>query len=291
MHLIHPLMALLALVQPPADHADNSVFRGLIADGMVMNGTKVTLPSPTLIDGQTAEAATAALKGVAGDDRALKELLRKSVTAPFILKTRDVKAGDAIVRTADLWFVIHAKLEEIDLDRAIRLANDQSVEVANMRVETKVLSEQDLREQKVEPMPSLENRKEWYTHVTARLLDRIHVEATDRAIASRSADSLVIAARTDLSFDHSRTFPNRWSTLAREGQAETRGPEATYAGGASYAKITRLPGEADALFVEAHFVYVEPDAWFQGNPILRSKFGVIAQDQIRRLRREIEKKR
>ena len=56
-------------------------------------------------------------------------------------------------------------------------------------------------------------------------------------------------------------------------------------------KITRLAAEPNALLVEAHFVYVEPLEWFQGNPILRSKFGVIAQDQIRRLRREIAKKR
>ena len=160
-----------------------------------------------------------------------------------------------------------------------------------MRVETKLLTEQDLREQKIELLPSLENRKEWYTHLTARLLDRLHVEATDRAIATRSADSLVIAARTDPAFDHSQKFPNRWATLTRNGQSEKKGPEVTYAGGASYAKITRLPNDPGALLVEAHFVYVEPDAWFQGNPILRSKFGIIAQDQIRRLRREIEKKR
>jgi hypothetical protein len=64
-----------------------------------------------------------------------------------------------------------------------------------------------------------------------------------------------------------------------------------YVGSMSYAKITRLAGQADALFVETHLIFVEPRGWFDGNPILRSKFGVIAQDQIRRLRREIQKKR
>jgi hypothetical protein len=291
MHTVHHLLTLLAIVQMPADHADNPVFRGLLTDGLTVNGTRVTLPPPTLIDGQSAEAATAALNGVVGDDRALKELLRNSVTAPFILKTRDVKAGEATVRVADLWFVVHAKLEEVDLDRTLRTSNDQATEVANMRVEMKILNEQDLRDQKIEPPSNRENYKEWYTHLTSRLLDRIHVEATDRAFATRSADSIVIAARTDPRFDASERFPNAWASLTKKGNAESRGAARPYSGGASYAKLTRLPNEPVALFVEAHFAYVEPDEWFQGNPILRSKFGVIAQDQIRRLRREIEKKR
>ena len=37
--------------------------------------------------------------------------------------------------------------------------------------------------------------------------------------------------------------------------------------------------------------FVEPQGWFQGNPILRSKISLIAQDQVRQIRREIEKKR
>ena len=37
--------------------------------------------------------------------------------------------------------------------------------------------------------------------------------------------------------------------------------------------------------------FVEPNEWFQGAPILRSKFSVIAQDQIRSLRRELARQR
>jgi hypothetical protein len=285
------VLALFIAAQASADHTDNPIYQELIANGLIMNGTKVSLPSPTLPDGPTADSARAAVKAVAGDDRAVKELLRNSVTAPFILKTRDLKAGDAIVRVADLWFVVHARLEDVDLDQAIRVANDQTVEVANMRLECKLLNEQDLREQKIEPLPPREHRKEWFTHITSRLLDRIEVEATDRADATRSSDSIVIAARTDHAFDSAKRFSNRWASLTRKGQEKTTGPERSYDGGASYVKMTKLPNEPGALFVEAHFVYVEPYEWFQGNPILRSKFGVIAQDQIRRLRREIETKR
>ena len=286
-----PLLVLCFIAQAPAEHAANPVFRELLAEGLTFNGTTVVLPVPTLADGQAAEASLAVVKSVAGDDRAARELLRDSITAPFILKTRDVKAGDAIARVADLWFVVHARLEDVDPEKALGQAKDQAVEVGNMRFETRILSEADRLGRKIRPLPLLEGRQEWYTRQVGRLLGRIKVEATDRAVATRSADSLVIASKTDHAFDADARFANRWMTLTRTGSSETTGPERNFVGSISYVKITGLAAEPGALFVEAHLAYVEPTDWFQGNPILRSKIGVIAQDQIRRLRREIEKKR
>ena len=56
-------------------------------------------------------------------------------------------------------------------------------------------------------------------------------------------------------------------------------------------KVSRLATVPGALLVEAHFAFSEPQAWFDGAPILRSKIGVVAQDQIRGLRRELAKSR
>jgi hypothetical protein len=281
---ISTLLTLLLLTQSP----ENPIFQAITTDGLTVGGTTVKLPAPTLADGQSAEASAAVLKAIAGDDRAARELARDSVTAPFILKTRDVKAGDATIRVVDLWFVVHARLDEIDPDQALRQAGDQAVEAGNMRFETKILPENDLRQKKLEP---LEGRQEWFTHLSGRLLDRIKVEATDRAVSTRTADSLVVATRTDPAFDTDPRFPNHWAPLSKTGAVETTGPVKPYAGSAGYVKITRLAGVGDALFVEGHMAFVEPRDWFDGNPILRSKIGVIAQDQIRRLRREIQKKR
>jgi hypothetical protein len=289
-HFWTPL-ALILLAQASSTSPENPVYRSITTDGLTVNGTTVRLPAPTLADGADAEAGKTALKVVAGDDRSAEELLRDSVTAPFILKTRDVKAGEAIVRVVDLWFVVHARLEEVDPEQTLRQAGDQAVEAGNMRFESKILQENDLRETKIELLTPLEGRKEWFTHLNGRLLDRIKVEATDRAVATRTADSLLIAARTDSAFDTDPRFPNRWASLTRNGTAETTGPARPYLGSVSYAKITRIAGQAEALFVETHMAFVEPRDWFDGNPILRSKFGIIAQDQIRRLRREIQKKR
>jgi hypothetical protein len=285
---IPALLALAVLTQAPATSVENPVYRSITTDGLTVNGVTFKLPEPSLAERQTAEAETAALKTIAGDDRAVNELLRDSVSAPFILKTRDVKAGEATVRVIDLWFAVHARLEEIDPEQTLRQAGDQAVEAGNMRFESKLLPDNALQVKKLEP---LEGRKEWFTHVKGRLLDRINVEATDRAVATRTADSLLIATRTDPSFDADTTFPNRWATLTHPGPVEITGPAKSYAGSEGYVKITRLALKADTLFVETHMAFVEPRDWFDGNPILRSKIGIIAQDQIRRLRREIQKKR
>ena len=59
----------------------------------------------------------------------------------------------------------------------------------------------------------------------------------------------------------------------------------------SYAKLSRLREPEGMLLVEFHGAFLEPADWFQGAPYLRSKFAPVAQDQIRRLRRELIKAR
>ena len=97
---------------------------------------------------------------------------------------------------------------------------------------------------------------------------------------------MVIAGRTDPVFDSDPTLANRWRTIGQDGQAGSGHP---FRGGLSYAKISRLKQPPGSLLVEFHGAFSEPEAWFQGAPILRSKFAPIAQDQIRRLRRELLK--
>jgi hypothetical protein len=292
-HFLH-ILALIVIAQTnPAGpgHDANPVYRELISGGLAVGGSTVRLPEPTLADGKDASSAMAAIRAVAGDDRAARELMRDSVTAPFILKLRDIKAGDAMIRVADLWFVVHARLEDVDPERAARQADQQAVEAGNMRFESKLLAEKDLQDRNVRPLTPAEGRREWFTHLNGRLLDRIAFEATDRVVATRTADSLLVAARTEPAFDPDGLHPNRWMTLARKGAEEVKGPPHRYPGGVSYVKITRFAGEPGTLFVEAHFAFVEPLDWFQGNPILRSKISLIVQDQIRRLRRDLEKAR
>jgi hypothetical protein len=229
---------------------------------------------------------------VAESDRAVDEMLRDSVTAPYIIKVRDQKASGATIRMADLWFVVYAPLEKIDPVREMARADQRKVEVANMSFETRMLKADLIRAAGIKPADNSAGQADWYVHVHARLLDRIEFDVTNHGAVSQSPDSMVIASRTDRSFDTAKSNPNCWKSVTATGSANAGRPATQpYSGGISYAKISRCAFKPGALLVEMHVAFVEPDGWFQGAPILRSKFGVIAQDQIRTLRRELAQKR
>jgi hypothetical protein len=270
-------------------HDQNPVYRKVVNEGLEAGRQTVKLAAPRLVDGKTADVQRAALKELAGSDRALDELLRDSVTAPFIIKVRDVKTTDATVRQADIWFAVHGDLKKVDPAREAARTDQKAVEVANMWFQTRLLKADELGNK---PADTGSDGKSWYTHIHAKLLDRIDFEVTNHVVASESSESVVIASATDPSFDNAGSLSNGWKSLVPPGSSQadtaTRHP---YSGGISYAKISRIAFQPGALFVEMHVAFVEPEGWFQGAPILRSKFSVAAQDQIRTLRRELAKQR
>jgi hypothetical protein len=283
--LLLPWLASL-VVEPASGHAHNLVFSAIVGDGFELGGVKVHLPAPLVKDGQEADAQQAALLEVAGSEQALNGLLRDSVTSPFVLKAHDVKADDGTVRSVNLWFVVRGDLEGIDpMGFAVR-ASGRAVGAGNMEFQDRMLTADELNPRGRSSL-TVRELSRWFVHVDGRLLDRIEVAATSEVVASRTSESIVIASRTDRAFDAPGAFANRWKEL-RQGDA---GTDRVYGGGISYARIGRLKRPEGALLVEVHAAFIEPRAWFQGAPILRSKFAPIAQDQIRRLRRELRKDR
>jgi hypothetical protein len=281
----------LTQVQPRIDiearHLSNPIYSEAIRSGWSAAGSKVEFPSPILKDGLPAQAQREAILNLAGSEEALANLLRDSVTAPFILKVHDQKATEATVRIVDLWFAVHADLEGFDPLDVARRTSGKAAEAGNMRFESRLLTEDEM---KGVGKASREGRElsRWYSLLKSRLLDRIAVQAVDEAVATRTDESLVIAACTDPLFDREGPLANRWQTL-REDDSSSQAKK--YAGGMSYAKVSRLRQPEGVLLIEFHGAFSEPDAWFQGAPILRSKVAPVAQDQIRRLRRALLKDR
>jgi hypothetical protein len=272
-------------------HAENPVFKQVLEQGLETGGQSVRLPEPRLQDGQDADAQRVALREVFGSDRAAEEMLRNSVTAPYILKPHDLKTSDATIRSVDLWFVVYADLKELDPGKEAARTDAKEVEAANMWFQTRLLKNDELKAVGIESPGPRAGQSTWYAHVHARLLDRIDFELTDHVVASQSDESVVIASRTDPAFDRAGPMANGWKPLAAAGDSKAAVSVKPYGGGISYAKVSRLALKPGALLVEMHAAFVEPDGWFQGAPILRSKFGVVAQDQIRSLRRELAAKR
>jgi hypothetical protein len=280
------LAGLLVLASAPHDdpHARNALLADIQGAGLSVGGQVARLPEPTFTDGQTADEQRAALRELAGSDRAVEGFLRDSVTAPFLLKLRDVRADGATIRAGDLYFALRVSLDAIEpADLLGDARRSRPIEAGNMRFEAAVLTPEQARDGRL----GAPGADEWFVHSTGRLLDRIAVETTNRLVATRSESSLVIAARTDPRCGPDDPWPNRWRTIERRGTGEVEGPAQPCAGGIGYVKISRLAGVADAVIVEVHFAFAEPRAWFDGAPILRSKFSLIAQDQIRALRREL----
>lgn len=291
MSLILIPVFLLLQMQPGPEmepaHKRNPIFVEALRSGFHADGATIKFPAPILKDGLDPGQQHAALLTLSGSEAALADLLRDSVAAPFILKLRDQKTTDATVRMIDLWFVVRAELDGLDPVEMAQQSSGKAVEAGNMRFESRLLTDAELKPRGRSTRRSRDFAR-WFVHLKGRLLDRIAVEATDEAVATRSEESMVIAGRTDPAFDSDNALPNRWWTLGHDGQ---KGPGQPFRGGSSYAKISRLKQPAGSLLVEFHAAFVEPEAWFQGAPILRSKFAPIAQDQIRKLRRELLKKR
>jgi hypothetical protein len=287
--LLAGLLAGQTQIEPA--HAQNSVFSDVLEHGLEIVGQKVELPRPRLWDGQDATAQRAALREVVSSDRAFDDLVRDSITAPYIIKVRDLKTSGATIRMADVWFVVYADLKQVDFGQEASRTDQKETEVANMWFQTRLLKDDDLKSAGIKPAQGSSGQSAWYSHVHARLLDRIDFETTNHVVATQTPDSMLIASRSDPAFAKAPAFANTWKPLPRAGSNKTDEPPRPYEGGMSYAKISRLAFKPGAILVEMHMAFVEPDGWFQGAPILRSKFSVIAQDQIRSLRRELAKKR
>ncbi len=285
--MLHLLIATAILFAPPEvrelKHDANTVYHFVTTDGIKVDGQQIKPDPPTFGDEMSQDEQLAALRRIAGSERGATEMMSDSISAPHKLTIRDTKTKTHVVRSGDLYFCVRVDLNTIQPQKAFAAVQDRAVEAGNMRFEAKAVAAGELQVIGEKPREDL-----WYVRAKLRLLDRIVATRTDQVASSRSEDSVIVAARTDERFNTGAS-KNEWQTLTVKGSTETLGTPRPYAGGAGYAKMTRLKGEAGRVIVETHFVYAEPLEWFDGAPILRSKFGLIAQDQIRRLRSELKK--
>ncbi len=203
------------------EHARNPIYAQAMKSGFPAEGGAVKLPAPLVKDGLDATQQHAALLQLTGSEKALSDLLRDSVTAPFLLKVRDQKTKEATIRIVDLWFIVRGDLDRVDPVEVANQASGKAVEVGNMRFESRLLSDDVIRPHG----KSSEHRRElsrWFVHLAGRLLDRVAVEVTNESVATRTDESMVIAACTSHVFDTDPRFANRWRTIGQDGQQGER---------------------------------------------------------------------
>jgi hypothetical protein len=292
--MVGQFVLLIALCAAGADA--NPLFEKLQSEGVPMaNGPALRLPAPTMPDGLDAAKQRAALASIADVDRPVEALLRKSVLAPFVLKTERENVATA-GRHVDLWFVAYGDLERItseDFLKSRTKAQEKPAGGAQPRGEGRlpskavVLSAQQLAERGLRATKSA-RMAESYSHATFPLFDRVLLSVTSHVVQSRNDDSALVASVLDTRFQNDREFPIFWQKLDRDINGNlVLGAKHPYQGMGSYAKITKLADPPGALFVECHAVFDEPHGWFDGVNLLRSKLPILAQENVRKFRQEI----
>lgn len=295
------LTAILAIALAPGDSgnavsatADNSLLDALLQTGVTLSdGSSVKLPPPTMPDGLGTAGQQAAIARLANANHPVDELMRRSIVAPFELVIRPIgtAAGRALARGVDVHFVVYGNWEAINSREFLESLTNLmgSRRQAPQSPASGFLSRDALSKRGIAFSPRA-GREEGAYFTTVSMFDRVELRATRHVVITRLPASATIAARIDPRFNSDAEYPNQWRSMKRDldnPQDVAFGPPQTYTSAGFYGKITRLAEPGDAMLVEYHVVFEEPEAWFQGANLLSSKLPLVIQDVVRSLRRKM----
>jgi hypothetical protein len=269
----------------PPTTQQNPIFNALLEGGVALGGgPRIRLPVPTLPAGLGAQAQRQALSKITDENHPLAALQRKAVVAPFVLRIKDEPpAGTARPRRVDFWFVAYGNFDRLSDQEFLNQVVDMAAksEGSESSGEAGALTDDQLSSRNIAP----ETDKR-YVAANFTLFDRVKVSGVMQAMLSRAGDSVVVAAVQDPRFDKDPKYPNAWRSMSRDAEGRlTVGKPQPYSGAAWYCKATRLAQPEGAAFIEYHVVFDEPEGWFNGANLLRSKLPLVVQDGIRKFRR------
>jgi hypothetical protein len=269
--------------------AANPELDALLTKGVEFSGGQMRkLRPPTLIDGLDAAAQQQAIGAVLAMKKGrpidYKDFTVRNLNTPYVLLIdQDPQYdGNAPGHSINLWFVVYGNLKTV---AAPKFLKDQFKPDKTSR--TDVLNAEDLKQRQIVPRV-IPNGDEWFVHGTFKLLPagvRLQVQATERVVETKTKESATIAGQIDRRFDNDARYPNDWRPAP---QGVVGGPPTLYYSSGAYAKVTQLVQPAGALLVEYHFVYDEPQPWFNGANLLRSKLPQSAPDDVRTFRRDVK---
>ncbi len=278
------VLLLIATASPGQSGEHNVILGDLLEPGISIGNRRVRLPIPTLADGLSARQQQQALSPIVDDNHSLDDLQRKAVVAPFVLRiANEPNAGQGRPRRVDLWFVAHGDFDRLSDEEFLKqqVNTETKSKQGGSLTEGAILTEDQLRARKIEIV-----RDERFLTVNLELFDRVNVRGTMRAQLSRGVDSVTLAATLDSQFAHDSQFPNAWHSLQLDDAGHVvTGPARPYSGAAWYCKATKLKQPLGAVLLEYHIVFDEPEGWFNGANLLRSKLPLLVQDGVRKFRR------
>ena len=272
--------------------AANSIYETLLEKGLALSPQEtVKLPPPILRDGMTAAQQKQTIEVMLAGKYNWESFARKSLVAPFLLRINDEgRESGQVGRRVDLYFITYGSLDAMRSDDFLKgqlnfaTADDESADGSQVRI----LSPADLTKRGLPPGQQPGSSR--WVAVESTLLNKVRIRLTTENLKSESADSVLIASVADPKFVNDTQFPNDWRPVTADdsGRRQT-GATQPYAGLASYMKATQLSEPAGAIFVEYHVAFAEPEGWFHGTNLLRSKLPIVVQNMARKLRRSTER--
>jgi hypothetical protein len=270
----------------------NELFQTLVEQGVQLGPQEtVQLPKPIVDESMDDAAKRRAIEAIINGRYDWETFARPSVVSPFVLKIseNDRQAGK-VGRQVDMYFVAFGPLSNLAGDDYIQkqlgIAASDSDTASGGRA--KVLTREDLAKRST-AAEQASGQSKWVA-VESTFLGKVRIRLTTRNVKTVTDNSVVVASIVDSSFEQDPEYPNQWRSIATDDAGRRQlGPPQPYVGLASYMKATKLGGTEDMLFIEHHVVFAEPEGWFHGTNLLRSKLPIVAQDMVRKFRRNLTK--
>jgi len=214
---------------------------------------------------------------------------RNSVNAPVWLDMRYLLGAEAqrIGQRIEFSFVIHvahSRLRDVDWVKGLVAPGDPK---QDSPASIRAITADEAERLGLKALPSTT-----YRYLTLELLNRVIVSGI---IASESMDERgvsVIAWRLVDTIDD-EVMSSRWRGIGRdEFGKRTIGPPVHYQGAGGYLRLkslTTIDAEFDDVtLVQGAILFHEPTDWFGGSNFLRSKFPLVMQESVRKLRQKLK---
>ncbi|HWY87215.1 MAG TPA: hypothetical protein VNX28_10850 [Gemmataceae bacterium] len=269
-----------------ASEMDNPLLKELLAKGLPLPaGPTLRLPPPLMTNALTPQQQHVVVSKAAGSAVPLDLFLKKTDAAPFALKINSVEStGKRLAQTVDLYFIAYGNLDRVVREDVLNQLIGTDAKKGKNIGKAEPLSPAALEERgiKVLQAPNLEER---YAGLDIFLLERVKITGITRNVKTYGPGWAELAMQLDPRFDNDKKDPNSWRSYSPLN--ETLGPPQPYTGLGGYARVTKLAQPAGALFFELHVALHEPEAWFGGPNLLRSKLPLVIQENVRNLRRKL----
>jgi len=272
--LVFQILTVLVTVcapEPPVA-SENALLKELVEKGVKLpDGQVVCLPAPMMAEGLNEKQQAAVLAAIAPRGKTqefLDKFLDKGSSAPVSMKLGKIasKAGDDVIRTANVCFIVYGDWGVLTSDEfsrdILKVGKPGSEKKEGMVSRAGYLktTEQLPRGLATRAKPGV---KEYFLYTTFRLFERVELSTTRFGAATKTPTGVIVAAKVDPQFAKDKEYPNQWREILKDAQGEAQlGPPQPYSGAAFYAKVTRLIKPENAIFVEFHQIFYEPRAWF-----------------------------